>query len=568
MLTKHIWRCIVVLLSCALLWAALLWLLPASQTVRANPGSLFVTVSGSGTACSQAQPCGLQTALNRAVDGEVVYVGAGTYTGSGSAVITITKGITLYGGWNGATTGAVARDSLAYHSIVDGQGARRAVIITGTFACTLDGFTIQGGNGSVTPDPGWGGGIYCCGARCTLSNNVITGNTASTSASWGWGGGIAVRRAAGGAMIAGNRIESNTGATAARGGGAGMIVWQSPQSKITGNAVLSNTGSISNGRGVGGGMYIGQSSGTQVAGNVVEHNIAAQGKGQDFSGSGGGIYLESGEGLWVTNNTVRFNVANLADSVSGEGGGIFAGWMTGMVLATNTVESNIAHGATTGSGEGGGVEVYLSRGSLILANRVTRNTASLSTAGSAGGLWIGYGSSFTMTNNIVAGNHASNFGGGLVLQAYAGEPVTGTLQHNTFVANNAGSGNGKVAIQLFGAGSKLDSINDLFSTHSSALCVPAGNVVTIWRALFWNNSSGDLCLGSSAGMHNVIWQDPHLDSTYHLTAESHAIDRAEYAGVDIDIDGDPRPIGELYDIGADEYRASRQVYLPLVLRKK
>ncbi len=107
MRTARIVRLMLVSLTCVfLLWAAALWLLPASQTVLANPGSLFVTVTGSGTACTQAQPCGLQTALGRAVDGDSVYVGAGTYTGSGAAVVTITTGITLYGGWNGAASGA------------------------------------------------------------------------------------------------------------------------------------------------------------------------------------------------------------------------------------------------------------------------------------------------------------------------------------------------------------------------------------------------------------------------------------------------------------------------------
>jgi hypothetical protein len=51
---------------------------------------------------------------------------------------------------------------------------------------------------------------------------------------------------------------------------------------------------------------------------------------------------------------------------------------------------------------------------------------------------------------------------------------------------------------------------------------------------------------------------------YHIGPGSAAIDRGMDAGVMTDIDGDPRPIGSLPDIGADEAR--RWVYLPLLLR--
>jgi hypothetical protein len=79
MRTSRTLKLLFAVLTCALLWAALLWLLPASSVVRANPGTLFAAVGGSGTACSQDQPCGLQTALAQAVDGDIIYAGAGTY---------------------------------------------------------------------------------------------------------------------------------------------------------------------------------------------------------------------------------------------------------------------------------------------------------------------------------------------------------------------------------------------------------------------------------------------------------------------------------------------------------
>jgi hypothetical protein len=66
---------------------------------------------------------------------------------------------------------------------------------------------------------------------------------------------------------------------------------------------------------------------------------------------------------------------------------------------------------------------------------------------------------------------------------------------------------------------------------------------------------------------NPLGGDPKLDATYHLQAGSAAINVGVNAGVTSDIDGDPRPIGALPDVGADEYRLLF-AYLPLVLRNQ
>jgi hypothetical protein len=52
---------------------------------------------------------------------------------------------------------------------------------------------------------------------------------------------------------------------------------------------------------------------------------------------------------------------------------------------------------------------------------------------------------------------------------------------------------------------------------------------------------------------------------YHLTAVSTAIDAGLNAGVLTDVDGDPRPIGALPDLGADEAWPT-SVFLPLAVR--
>jgi len=131
-------------LGLGLTLALLAWL----RTVRASSTahSLFVTPTGGDTACTQAAPCILATALNLAVDGDTIYAASGVYTGTGTEVIHVTKSITLYGGWDGAPSGPVVRDPQAYLTILDGENARRMVLISLPVSPILEGLTLQRGN--------------------------------------------------------------------------------------------------------------------------------------------------------------------------------------------------------------------------------------------------------------------------------------------------------------------------------------------------------------------------------------------------------------------------------------
>ena len=86
-------------------------------------------------------------------------------------------------------------------------------------------------------------------------------------------------------------------------------------------------------------------------------------------------------------------------------------------------------------------------------------------------------------------------------------------------------------------------------------------------SLFYGNTLADTTLGVTS-THAITGRDPlFLDpagGNYHLRAGSPAVDAGiAVGGLTWDIDGDPRPLGTGYDIGADE---ARFVYLPLVLR--
>ncbi|RLC84755.1 MAG: hypothetical protein DRI79_12405, partial [Chloroflexi bacterium] len=394
-------------------------------------------------------------------------------TGTGGAVITITKNITLYGGWDGSPYRPVVRDPDRNRTILDGEGQRRVILILKTtsisLAPTIDGFIIANGNASnaLFHTTKCGGGIYSRDASPIITNNVITNNVAYTGTSVaGSGGGICAEFSNGGAVIAHNQVISNVAS-------------------------------------------------------------------------------------WATN---------------GSGGGIYLRWVTGTRVIENVVVSNMA--AMSATGHGGGIYVGGCKGAVLQGNRVEHNVASANGQGSGGGLYVLSPISFTMTNNIVAANHAFGKGGGLYLQATGGNRITGTLVHNTLAVNDRGSGtNGRTALYVEGSNTTLVLTNNLVYHHTYGIYVGSGSTTTLHNTLFYANSTDNT--GGSGTITNtapITGKDPLLDADYHLRPGSPAVDAgAPLPWLTADIDGDPRPLGGGYDIGADEVYL--RVLLPLVMRE-
>jgi hypothetical protein len=72
------------------------------------------------------------------------------------------------------------------------------------------------------------------------------------------------------------------------------------------------------------------------------------------------------------------------------------------------------------------------------------------------------------------------------------------------------------------------------------------------------------------GLHDRIGHAGFVNpaaSDYHLRFSSAAIDAGLDAGVYFDFDGDPRPLGNGFDIGFDEVNI-RYLFLPLVQHAK
>jgi hypothetical protein len=197
-------------------------------------------------------------------------------------------------------------------------------------------------------------------------------------------------------------------------------------------------------------------------------------------------------------------------------------------------------------GNGGGINIFYSTPTLN-RNQVLSNTARY-----GGGIYVFRLGPVTLTNNIIAQNHAVSEGGGIRFRGLSStELAYGTLLHNT-IAENDQEG---IYLDQYAV---LTLTNNIIVSHTTGIYAGSSTTVTADYTLFFGNSVGDTGgLGSIISTNEITGSDPlFVDPAgwdYHLQAGSPAIDRGVDAGVTTDIDGEARPNGLGYDIGADEF---------------
>lgn len=443
----------------------------------------------------------------------------------------------------------------------------------------LSGNTIQSNTAENA------GGMYVAYSTLTFNNNIVQGNTAL----WEYGDGGGLRFDLSTVTFNGNIVQHNVASR--DGGGLDLYV---TAATLSGNDILSNTAGRN-----GGGLLVLGASGT-ISGNVIQSNTAGS--------DGGGLKLSAVTGGMVSGNTIRNNIAG------GNGGGVnlySSGATSGAALSSNIVQSNTAH-------FGGGMYAKWNR-SQFTGNEIISNTAQ-----QGGGMYFTTGYNPSLVRNLVAGNRAAQFGGGIAVNdvdlALDGDRVinnllsgteltctgagiffaapstktltalnlvvaqnqtvetaptggglsvlSGTLvlKHGTF-AFNANSG-----IGLHSGSAMAFITNTIVANHTTGITVTAGATATLWHTLWYNNETNTAGAGvvSSSG---ALTGDPLFvapqGGDYHITSASAARNVGLDAEVYTDMDGDPRPLGLLPDIGADEFTFEEppaRIYLPLVMK--
>jgi uncharacterized repeat protein (TIGR01451 family) len=529
----------------------------------------------------------VQAAVNASTDPADVVKVAGYCTGVNnygglSQHVYLGKTLTLQGGYT--TTNWTVPDPVANPTTLDAQGQGRVLYIVGNVSPRIEGLHITGGDATglhggfgnndsgggmfVFSAPvvisncqiygndggGFGGGVYLWLSAATLSKNSITANTADGGAGLSlqespatlaanvitantasvYGGGVLASQSnvtlqgntihnnysggiGGGAFLyyGGTLISNTVSANTAQGEGGGLFVYHS-NTVLSGNAIVSNTTAVS-----GGGLYLEWNNEVTLFRNLIGGNSASAG--------GGGVALHNSDVL-LEENTITGNSGS-------EGGGL---WLdeSDATLTGNTILSNSAD-------YGGGL--YLEHNESLLAANTIRDNTALSRGGGIY-LWEYAG---TMVNNVVADNWVGIAGSGL----YAGSSSP-HLVHTTLARNDGGDGSGIAVIN-----GSIALTNTVLVSHTTGITVASGGAAkleaTLWGSGPWANGQDWAGDGTILTGTVNLWGDPAFvdpdAGDYHIGPGSDAIDAGMGAGVATDIDGQPRPMGTGYDIGADEF---------------
>ncbi|MBI4786750.1 MAG: DUF11 domain-containing protein [Chloroflexi bacterium] len=546
----------------------LLLLAPSASRADATP-THYVAPTGadSGDCGDSNNPCRtVQYALDQAGSGDTVKVAAGTYTGSGTEVVNIAKNITLLGGY--APPDWTTSNPQANTTILDGQNARRVILIASNTAVTLEGLQIVNG---------WGGGLSASYCAIVLTHNLFRDNSA-------YGGADLYECAA---TVTYNTFERNT----SESGGGMDVTWG--DLTLSHNTFLNNTATRYGGGLKTGGIGAGHTY--SITHNIFQGNVASATR----SGYGGGARVTSTSGATVviSNNQFLQNVASSStttDTDGGRGGGLY---MIGpATISDNLFQDNWGATANNIPGYGGGLFLYGAsqiQGNRILGNRAALNAGSNYTLEAfGGGVFVYEGSSVTMQNNIIAGNgYCANCnwnsnaewyrGGGAVAVrgGYSASPPNTqlSLYHNTIADNQSSAVLNKYGASLSMSHNILSGHNfDLTNVRTdNGVCPTTSADYTLWfpaRDVLVRDTKNQCAAPTTT---HDFTGDPAFTASpssspdfrslrdfgslasaadnYHLGVTSAAIDKGPGVGVTTDIDGNPRPAGAAYDLGADEY---------------
>ena len=370
--------------------------------------------------------------------------------------------------------------------------------------CSLSYCAIEYAKGEGVPVGDNGSGVLCIQCSPTFRSCAIR-NCFDY-----YGGGISILT--GDPAIEYCTISNNS--SVSTGGG---VYCDRSCPNITNTTIESNTT-----EGLGGGIYCGEFSSPKIVGSTIVGNSA------DI---GGALYCEGGglmsyDTLIISGSVISRNFAN------SDGGGLY--FRQSRAIVINNIISN-----NTTNGKGGAV--YYDEGGTGANNRnyYINNVISENSGNIGGGFYINQ-SEVNFINNTLSGNTAINEGGAIYFENTFQSKI-----FNTVLWNDMGT-----------VGTEIYIVCDL--SHMCTLHVAYSNVHP-------SNCVAEEFASINWGSGIIIGENPLFsDSLLHLLSGSPCVDAGAesiYIGIwdtilyapTTDLEGNPRPLGEGWDIGAYEY---------------
>jgi hypothetical protein len=356
--------------------------------------------------------------------------------------------------------------------------------------------------------------IYFAGGTYLGSTDPILSITNSVSLYGGWDG----------APTGDITLDPDTYISVIDGEEAlGLIAVDDP----SGNFITINGFSFTNGTAINNGGAIDVMNGKVL----IENNEFISNSG-DY---GGAVFVGSSFDVDIRNNLFVDNQAEYG------GGGIHV-----LLFDPNNANVTIEGNVFTGGNADYGTAISIMNSETLITNNLFKDTWNISAINISSS-----GATSVICNNII------------VRPQQNGIDISGDTTSPHQIMNNTVIGAGYGIISYAGTYLKID--NNILAYSTSAGIYTFGGDLIGSNNLFYENNSNPIYLSNPVISTDPLFLDPDADN-YHIQEGSPAQDAGISVPLSFDFDGETRPSGCGYDIGADEIMSECKCYLPLVIR--